>query len=1566
MTAPVPEYTDAPAPSNAANMTAADARAISGSVKPLDLSAMLTALKAPRGIPANVPQITGNGAGNGVDLGSAVKKIIDFVETPFYMLTNSVDSHFEREDNGSEANSLGSYLDDARQGIQRGIEGGIGNNPTYTKDWIDVIKHAQKGTPDEGNDTAANWVGGISDLVLDPLNMVPGAGIAKGVLKAPGVVAGALRDTSKLAATKIAKGAEDVAAHTAEPIALGAGKAAEAPAVVSGTEGATEATKAPVAVTAPPTATPTPEAAAANFKSIPEIANVLKAQDTGPVKNVLNALGQNFKDTYAASDVNKVVQGFKEGFSGAEKKAFLKPIPVNPENILQAHLEGVADKDELAKEPVATMAAPDTIKTPTEPAAKVPEAMVDKQADLIGSAANSTLAKKAWENMSADDKQATRVAEAHRRLTALDEPIQMTPQVVDKTKAAQQGKLNKKGTSIPAYITPEDQKQMVMDAVDDTRAYQTGKDLVNPVVNKDGYIIPAGRGRGTAAAEAGGIRHPMLYDTHAQFRPFQSILNGENGIKGIDEMLSYTGRKTSSFIKPEIITKATKAVDAQLEASGMIPVLNLSKYADKDGYIHLTQGDILEASLAKSVPGIDTATTFTKGDILKHIIGAKPVNHVNPMALNTAMETLLHVRKAIFNKIKESGAAMLPDDLEKLLNKAQQNIKDVLMGERKAYGPQATKEDLANIRATIDSAITARGKSGAETYEEDMDKLAHKIIRDPHLGTMLEQRHLYNQAMHSANLEKFTNHNWDDIRTRLLSMAAGPASYEQVMHWYSKLTRDTRNLLPAPARAQYEDWIKQLKETIISPAEEKAVNAVDSRSTIVDSGKAAEDALKATGEPYSAIDLHAGKIAADVLRAIHPVRAFFDQKFPYLATSDFYPEVMRGKYAIARMQSQAHQFLTQWIMKHNKDGQLLDSVKSILTAAVEKTPVLDPATRELKAGLGVLFNGDTRYMKAIKAGTLNKDFLEQVLKSDKYKGLFDRIDTRWWAGANQDNLHEFLQHMHITDSAQAADTISKLYSAVLDINSRVGMARSFEKEFGSSVAKEGYSKIRWEVGRKQINGISKVGQRPRSGAEGSGFFDLLDKNLHYDKAAAWEIPSIHRLINESRMVSNENLLGRFVNNVFDPMTQVIKATQTTLRPGHWTSNVMGDTIRNFLAGVRDPRSYAYNMRVMSATARDEKLFSQGIGRFERSTLIARGEYGRRIPASERKHMIPISEKGNVKYYTATEIGRRFQDHGIFIPPHGIGQHEDLIAHDEQAVTSKLAGKAVKATDALLSNKYYDLNKWGAVRDGLTRGALAMDVLIHGDHESLDAAMKAAAAKVRKWAPMSSDFTREESVYARRAILYYTWIRGMIPNVIETMVEKPGMFLAPNRALYAQAKANGVDPMSIGNPFPINAMFPKYYYDNLIGPQFKTDGGQLWGYSPMAPSIDVLDTLFNNNNVIGALNPMAKIPIEMATGQSNGIPIKDNAQYLQDNILPPQLDMISKATGKELYTGLQQNRTDKGNSQPVPGTGIPADVMNFFTGLHATDYNSPADIRSVVAENKVNKSNARADIQRNNR
>lgn len=1591
MTAPVPEY----GPGNAPVLGNADAAAIQGAK--IDFPTMLSALKAqPVGNMSatggpTLGDINKNGSGRS-DPGSALQNIVNFIETPFYMLTNTIDNSLTRQDKGGSPFDI----NDLTQGIKQGIDAGINHNPAYAKDFMDIAKHNIQGTDLEGTDAgkAMTNVAGIGgDMILDPINLIPGTGIGKTILHAPGLVMGALKDAGKAGAIKLADGAAKVADSVVEPIGhealAGADGAAKPADWQVGTDGVTTPAEPPAALPAPMDHAAAKQAAVDDFHKIPEIANLLKAQEQGPAQAILSSLGNELKTNWATSDAKGMIDGIKNFISPAEKKAFLQPLHVDTEAMLQAHLEGVANKDALAKEPVATMAAPETVKAPTvvEDAPKPPKETVRQQADIVNSAAANTLANKKWESMTPEDKQATRQAEADKRVATLNEPVQLNPQVKDQEKAAARGVLNEKGYSKPVNLSADRQQKIVTDMVNQTKHYQAGAEF--PEISPDGYRGPIERTKGATSEEADGIRHPLLMDSHSQQLPFKNALQAINGTKGVETVngrerkfisggldqlpqLFETGRRISLYDKIGLVTKWLKAHDSILQAKGMIPVLNMSKAAEKEGYIHLTKGDIFEAIVASSVDGINGKSTLTRGDLMRHIVGSAKENMVNPLAFDTAIETLLHERKGIMEEIKKAGGSISPERVEQLLNQSQSKIKDVLMGEG-GYGEKATPRDIKNIQNTRDEAIATRGKGGAKSYEKDMDTLANKIIRDPHIGTMLEQRHLYNQAMHSADLEKFIANNWKDLKTQLAKYASSPWSYEKTLNWLNTTAKDTSALLPEIDRAQYNDWIKQLKGEVLSPAEEKAAKAADPKTTIGDSKKDAKSALDASGEQYGNIDLYSGQIATDIMRSLHPVQSFFNAKFPYLATSGFYDTVMQGKHSLMRIQSMMHQSLTQYLMKYNKEGQLLEDTKAIITAAKDGKAVEGESARELKKNLGVLFNTDTRYIKAMQAGTLSKDFLKEVLNTPKYQGVFDALDSRWLAGATKDNLHEFWQHMNLTSAEQAADVISKMHSAVMDMNSRVAMARSFEREFGSVVPKDGHSKISWNIGRKETNGMVRAGSIPRAASEGKGFYDLLDKSLYYDKAAAWEIPAIHRLINESRKISDKTVIGRFVNNVFDPVTQVMKATQTTLRPGHWVSNVMGDTIRNFLAGVTDPRSYAYNMRVLSAIGRDESMFAKGLGsKFERATMLAGGQYAKNIPKAELKHMIPIRINGNVKYYSATEIGRMMDDK-IFIAPHGAGQHEDYLNEFEQnptlnTLSGKLAGGALKATDALLDNKLFNFNKYSAIRDNLTRGALAMDTLIHGDHASIEDAFNKAFARVRKWAPTSADFSREESMYARRTILYYTWIRGMIPNILEGMMEKPGVYMAPNKLLYAQAKANGVEPMSIGQPFPINQLFPKYYYDNIIGPQFQADGGQLWGYSPMAPSIDVMQTLMNPNpagNLLGMATPFAKIPIEMATGQSNGIPIKDNAQYLQDNVLPPQLDMISKGTGKELYNW-NQNRTDKGNSMPVPGTGIPADVFNFFTGLHATDYNSPADLRSSIAEAKTAKSAQRSDIQRNNR
>jgi len=117
-------------------------------------------------------------------------------------------------------------------------------------------------------------------------------------------------------------------------------------------------------------------------------------------------------------------------------------------------------------------------------------------------------------------------------------------------------------------------------------------------------------------------------------------------------------------------------------------------------------------------------------------------------------------------------------------------------------------------------------------------------------------------------------------------------------------------------------------------------------------------------------------------------------------------------------------------------------------------------------------------------------------------------------------------------------------------------------------------------------------------------------------------------------------------------------------------------------------------------------------------------------------------------------------------------------------------------------------------------------------------------------------------------------------------------------------------------------------------------------------------------LLSAATPFAKIPIELATQQSNGVPIKDNAQYLQDSLTGSYGSLLSKMSGK-LITG--QGRTDTANG---PAHGIPQDsvaalqIANFLSGLKIQDYQSPAALRSYKGEQKANLSALKSDVRRN--
>jgi hypothetical protein len=213
-----------------------------------------------------------------------------------------------------------------------------------------------------------------------------------------------------------------------------------------------------------------------------------------------------------------------------------------------------------------------------------------------------------------------------------------------------------------------------------------------------------------------------------------------------------------------------------------------------------------------------------------------------------------------------------------------------------------------------------------------------------------------------------------------------------------------------------------------------------------------------------------------------------------------------------------------------------------------------------------------------------------------------------------------------------------------------------------------------------------------------------------------------------------------------------------------------------------------------------------------------------------------------------------------------------------------------------------------------------------------------------------------------------------------MMTKPGIATEANKGMYEIAAANGLNPMSVGNPFPTDRLFASYEYGNILGPVVAGEGISLWGFSPSSPVIDVMDQLGGGitpaglangkgeasigGNLLGMATPFAKIPLDLATQQSNGVPIKDPAQYLQDSLTGSYGQLLSKSTGK-LITG--QGRTDSANAangNASQGQIAAQQLANFLTGLKITNYQSPSSMRAVRGEMKSNVSANKAQARRN--
>lgn len=541
---------------------------------------------------------------------------------------------------------------------------------------------------------------------------------------------------------------------------------------------------------------------------------------------------------------------------------------------------------------------------------------------------------------------------------------------------------------------------------------------------------------------------------------------------------------------------------------------------------------------------------------------------------------------------------------------------------------------------------------------------------------------------------------------------------------------------------------------------------------------------------------------------------------------------------------------------------------------------------------------------------------------------------------------------------------------------KIQMAQNISK-LGSRTPKPGYIKI--------------------AGDDSNTFANLMDTSRYYHPTVVRELPYWDRILGLKPEIINKQT-DIFVNKVFDPVISMLKMFQTTFRPGHHVLSVVGDAWRNFLlTGKPLVPEYQAAMRMVMFDAKRLGGELNGEGMSRALKQIAGTDLEN---VADSKHMFSVTVGGKQQNLTLAEALNYAERYDIKLPAHAGGTQEDFltaegIADKGNDFMSKFQRGMTKVTEASIpvgNGKRFgmpNINAFAAHRDTVMRVALAMHYMKSKNFRSMDDAWAYASAKVKAVSPVSSDLSHFESKYARRAIFYYTWMRGMTPVVLDLMLSKPGMSSIGSKVQYAIAEYNGLDPESFSQPMSqdLQDKMPGYLTERVTGPMF--------GNSELSASVnfgnpvtDILNTWGAGitlddigedghkafQNLVGMASPWLKAVPEIAsqTKMDTGVPIESNWQYLTDQISP--LRSISKITGKtfdpyinENGAGLIQNRTEaRYNGDKAEETKAKAALLesiNFLGGLQYTEYGTDSQFASKKFEDRDKASKEKKDQNR---
>lgn len=388
---------------------------------------------------------------------------------------------------------------------------------------------------------------------------------------------------------------------------------------------------------------------------------------------------------------------------------------------------------------------------------------------------------------------------------------------------------------------------------------------------------------------------------------------------------------------------------------------------------------------------------------------------------------------------------------------------------------------------------------------------------------------------------------------------------------------------------------------------------------------------------------------------------------------------------------------------------------------------------------------------------------------------------------------------------------------------------------------------------------------------------------------------------------------------YDRLLSMWKSGVTIYRPAHHIRNLIGDAYLGWMDGVNTIRPYMLAARVQR-TLKGMYPTLQDVDK-----LVELGVVGKNL-STPRIGEILFRNKSGIPF-TAQQIAAVAHQKGLLEHARTI---EDIIDLGESSRFKPFGGKVQavgRSASELISHN--------------SRLAHFIDKVIKSRGSNLEDIFEQASRRARKWHPTGLDLTQFERKFLRRIIPFYAWIRKSTPLLLEGLVMNPGKALVAPKVYGAIQEAQGIETGGIGDPFPVDQMFPEWLRAEGLGPLSAGEGflgkfsnqeppGYVMAGSGLNPLTQMIAQLSQpGKTLLGSLTPAAQIPLALSSGQnlSTGQPISGPdappgamQEYVGSQI--PLWSMIQGVTGVTPFG----TTTKKGR-----GDQFTESAINWLTG-----------------------------------